>query len=70
VATEYEMFRIVHIAPSTDASVIAACCRVTPVRLHVAARKLAANSPGTIRAGGPYMYGAILIRSFDPLRLA
>jgi hypothetical protein len=38
VATEHDTFRIVDIAPSTDASVIAARCRVTPVRLHVAAR--------------------------------
>ena len=38
VATEREVFRIVDIAASTDASVIAARCRVTPVRLHVGAR--------------------------------
>jgi hypothetical protein len=38
VATERETFRIVDIAPSYDASVIAARCWVTRVRLHVAAR--------------------------------
>jgi hypothetical protein len=38
VATDFETFRIVEIAPSTDASVIAAQWPVTPVRLHVAAR--------------------------------
>jgi hypothetical protein len=38
VATEHETFRIVDITPSTDATVIAARCRVIPERLHVAAR--------------------------------
>jgi hypothetical protein len=37
-ATERETFRIVDIAPSYSASVIAARCRVTPEGLHVAAR--------------------------------
>jgi hypothetical protein len=38
VATDRETFRIVDIAPSYDAPVIAALCRVTPVRIPVAAR--------------------------------
>jgi hypothetical protein len=35
VATERETFRTLDIAPSYNASVIAARCRLTPARLHV-----------------------------------